>query len=195
MMKARLVVLVSGSGSNLQALIKGCAEGVLSAEIVLVVSNNPDAYGLIRAQNAHIPARALPHAHQKRTQYDASLADLVASYAPDLIILAGWMRILTPTFLDRFPRQVINLHPALPTQFDGTEAIQRAFAAYQRGEIAHSGCMVHYAIPQVDAGEVIAQTVVPIFPDDQLEQFEARMHSAEHQLLIHAVQLCLTASP
>ncbi len=194
----KLVVLVSGSGTNLQALIDATNDGTLSAEIVLVVSNRASAYGLVRADSAEIPTLTFPFAPYKqagksRSEYDADLASAVAQANPDLIVLAGWMRILTPAFLDAFPQRVINLHPALPGQFAGTHAIERAFEAYQRGELDHSGCMVHVAIPEVDAGEVIDIERVDILPDDTLDAFEARMHSAEHRLIVRATQKALDA--
>jgi len=114
------------------------------------------------------------------------LAQRVELFAPDVIVLAGWMRILTPVFLDQFPNKVINLHPALPGQFAGTHAIERAFEAYQRGEIVHSGCMVHYVIPEVDAGPVIESAVVAFEAEDTLETFSARLHAAEHRVIVSA---------
>ncbi len=190
--KARLVVLISGSGTNLQAILDACAEGRLPAEVVLVVSNRKAAYGLVRAEWAGVPTLYFPlkpyrDAGLSREQYDADLAERVAAYKPDLIVLAGWMHILSPAFLDRFPNRVINLHPALPGMFPGTHAIERAFEAFRRGEITHSGCMVHYAIPEVDAGPVIVQAEVPIYDTDTLETFEERMHTTEHRLIVEAI--------
>jgi folate-dependent phosphoribosylglycinamide formyltransferase PurN len=101
------------------------------------------------------------------------------------------MHILSPAFLRQFTNRIINLHPALPGQFDGTQAIARAFAAYQQSKIEHSGCMVHLAIPEVDAGPVVAQRSVPILPEDTLEDFATRMHAAEHELIMEAVQVML----
>lgn len=193
---ARLVVLISGSGTNLQALIDATRNGRLPAQIVLVVSNRKNAYGLTRAAAADIPTLYFPlkpyrDAGERREAYDADLAAEIASYRPDLIVLAGWMHVLSPAFLHRFPRRVINLHPALPGQFAGTQAIERAFAAYERGEITHGGCMVHYAIAEVDAGEVIDQAVVAFAEDDSLEAFAARMHAAEHRLIVAATRQAL----
>lgn len=189
----RLVVLVSGSGTNLQAIIDANEAGELNASIELVVSNRKQAYALERSQNANIPTLYFPfkayrEVGKTRQQYDANLAEKIQNYQPDLIVLAGWLHIFTPEFLGQFPRKVINLHPALPGQFAGTHAIERAFAAYQDGEIAESGCMMHYVIPEVDAGEVIQQTVVPILPDDTLDSFAKRMHQAEHKLIAAAIQ-------
>lgn len=192
----RLVVMISGSGSNLQAIIDAVRTGQLSAEVVVVVSNRRDAYGLQRAQRAGIPTEYFPlkpytDLGRSRTDYDAGLAALVAAYGPDLVVLAGWMHVLSPTFLDRFPRQVLNLHPALPGQFPGTHAIQRAYEAFQAGKIAHTGVMVHWVVPEVDAGPVITQATVPIRPADTLAELEARIHSTEHRLLVQAIRTAL----
>ncbi|MCB9007885.1 MAG: phosphoribosylglycinamide formyltransferase [Ardenticatenaceae bacterium] len=193
----RLVILISGSGSNLQAILDAVAAGRITAVPSLVVSNRKNAYGLVRAENAGVPTAYFPFkpyrdAGKLREEYDADLAGLIRPYQPDLIILAGWMHILSAAFLNHFPNKVINLHPALPGQFAGTHAIQRAYEAYQRGEIAHTGCMVHVTIPEVDAGPVIAQAEVPILPSDSLADLETRMHQAEHTLLVTAVQSVLT---
>ncbi len=194
----RLVVMISGFGSNLQAILDACAAGRLPARVVLVVSNRKDAYGLVRAQRAGIPTLYFPLKPYRergldRTAYDRDLAERIAPFRPDLIVLAGWMHILSPAFLDRFPGRVINLHPALPGMFPGTNAIRRAFEAYQRGEITHSGCMVHVVTPEVDAGPVLAQAIVPIFPEDTLETFEARMHAAEHEVILEGIRAALRA--
>lgn len=190
----RLVVLISGNGSNLQAILDAIQARHLKAEVVAVVSNRRNAYGLERAKNSGIESVYFPYKPYKdegksREEYDADLADKVAKYEPDLIVLAGWMHILSPAFLDHFPQKVINLHPALPGQFDGINAIERAYEAYQRGEIDHSGIMVHYAIPEVDAGDVIIQVHIPILKKDTLADFENRMHENEHKLLVQAIAL------
>ncbi len=182
----RLVVLISGSGSNLQALLDASAEGRLPASIAAVISNQPAAFGLERARRAGVPALVLPKAGAlDRRAYDLALGDLVARYEPDWVILAGWMRLLSSGFLDRFPKRVINLHPALPGQFPGTHAIERAWNAYQSGLIAHTGVMVHLVPDEgVDTGPVLGQTKVPIYPNDTLETLETRVHAVEHQLLV-----------
>jgi formyltetrahydrofolate-dependent phosphoribosylglycinamide formyltransferase len=187
---ARLIVLISGNGSNLQAIIDACASQQLQAEIVSVISNKADAYGLERARKAHIPTRIqLPKHDQERHEYDAELAKVVASYQPDWIILAGWMRILSLHFLKHFPNKVINLHPALPGMYPGTKAIERAFADYQAGKIQHTGIMVHLVPDEdIDCGPILAQTEVAIFPHDTLTSLVERMHKAEHQLLVTALK-------
>ncbi len=195
---ARLVVLISGNGTNLQAILDACQCGDLPARVVAVVSNRRDAYGLERARRYGVPAlyhplapyRAAGHA---RRVYDADLAHLVAAYAPDWVVLAGWMHVLSAAFLNRFPGRVINLHPALPGTFPGVGAIARAFEAYQRGEITGTGVMVHLVPDEgVDSGPVIAQASVPITPADTLESLEGRIHEVEHQLLVGALKRLLS---
>lgn len=192
----RIVVLISGNGSNLQALIDHAGSGDLEVEIAAVVSNNADAYGLTRARRAGIPTLVLDlddvlEEGGSRAGFDIQLAELVAAYEPDLIVLAGWMLILGEGFLDRFPKRVINLHPAMPGAFPGTDAIARAHAAFQRGAIKRTGVMVHKVIPEVDAGPVVTMEPVPIFPDDSVEDLEARVHEVEHNLIVAAVDLLL----
>ena len=184
--KTRLVVLISGNGSNLQAMIEAILAGTLKAEISAVISNQRDAYGLERARKAGIPVVVLPKMkEQTREEYDAQLAQAVQLYAPDWVVLAGWMRILSMNFLSQFPNRVVNLHPALPGTFPGTHAIERAYDAYQRGEIQETGVMVHLVPDEgVDAGPVLAQTQVKILPGDTLADLETRIHQTEHRLLV-----------
>jgi phosphoribosylglycinamide formyltransferase 1 len=191
---SNLVVLISGYGSNLQAILEACEAGELPAQVVAVISNKKEAYGLERARQACIPAVYKPkYKEQDRRDYDTELADLVALYQPDWIVLAGWMRVLSSEFLWRFPDRVVNLHPALPGTFPGTDAIERAFEAYQRGEIAHTGVMVHLVPDEgVDAGPVLAQEVVSIEPGDTLEALEARVHAVEHKLLVAVLKRLTT---
>ena len=189
---SKIVVLISGGGSNLQALIDAIEEGRISAEISLVISNKAAAYGLTRAANANIPTHVQRRkGYASRVEYDVALADVIAAHEPDLIVLAGWMHILSEAFIGRFPQKIINLHPALPGQFAGTRAIERAFAAYQNGDIDHSGCMVHVVIPEVDAGEPLVTARVDFRPNDTLEAFAARMHRTEHEIIVTATQIAL----
>lgn len=187
---SNLVILLSGHGSNLQAILDACASDELQARVVAVISNQSEAFGLERARRSKVPALAKPKPRdQDRRAYDAELADLVASYQPDWIVLAGWLRVLSSAFLDRFPNRVINLHPALPGAFPGMHAIARAYAAYQRGEIDHTGVMIHLVPDEgVDVGPVLAQEIVPILADDTLATLETRMHQTEHHLLIETLK-------
>jgi len=196
----RIAVLISGFGSNLQAIIDAVADGRLpGVEIAVVVSNRRAAYGLERARRAGIPTAYHPlkpyrDAGRSRREYDADLAALLQRHGVEWVVLAGWMHVLSSAFLDAFPNRVINLHPALPGAFPGTDAIRRAFTAYQRGEISHTGVMVHLVPDEtVDAGPVIVQEVVPIYPDDTLETLEARIHATEHRLLVEALQKQLSS--
>lgn len=190
----RLVVLISGNGSNLQAILDACASGELHAAVVTVISNKPDAYGLTRARNAGVEAVHFPKLeNESRRAYDARLHDYVTTKLPDYVVLAGWMRILSSDFLSSFPNRVINLHPALPGMFPGTHAIERAFEAYQRGEIDHTGVMVHLVPDEgVDNGPVLATEIVPIHAEDTLESFEARVHEVEHQVLVKVLKKLTT---
>jgi len=192
-MTARLVVLISGNGSNLQAIFDACASGELSASVVCVVSNTADAYGLVRAKNAGVEAiHFAKQGDEYRNQYDARLAELVAAKEPDYVVLAGWMRILTSSFLNHFPNRVVNLHPALPGMFPGTHAIERAFEAYQRGEIQHTGVMIHLVPDEgVDSGPVLGQHEIYFEPNESIEQFEARVHEIEHKLLVNTLKKIL----
>ena len=187
---ARLVILLSGNGSNFQAIMDACASRELPASIVAVFSDKADAYGLTRAKNAGVDAIYFPKLKtESRRDYDARLAVYVSTCLPDYIILAGWMRILSSSFLSSFPNRVINLHPALPGMFPGTHAIQRAFEAFQRGEIDHTGVMVHLVPDEgVDNGPVLATAVVPIHKLDTLNSLEARVHETEHRLLVETLK-------
>jgi phosphoribosylglycinamide formyltransferase 1 len=195
-MTARLVVLISGNGSNLQAILDACASGELPASVACVISNKADAYGLVRAKNAGVEAIHFEKlATETRQEYDQRLAGYVTTKQADYIILAGWMRILSSSFLSSFPNKVINLHPALPDTFPGTHAIERAFKAYQRGEIDHTGVMVHLVPDEgVDNGPVLATEIIPIHKDDTLETLETRVHQTEHTLLVNTIKSLLKKS-
>jgi formyltetrahydrofolate-dependent phosphoribosylglycinamide formyltransferase len=192
-MTARLAVLISGNGSNLQAIIDAIRMRVLPAEIVVVVSNRKDAYGMERAAKAGIPTLYHPlkpyrEAGHSRQEYDAALASQLRTYKPDWIVLAGWMHILSEEFLRHFPFRVVNLHPALPGQFPGANAIADALAAYKEGKIKHTGCMVHLVPDEaVDSGPIIGSVDVPIYPTDSQETLAQRMHQAEHTLLVQSL--------
>ncbi|MGL4610959.1 MAG: phosphoribosylglycinamide formyltransferase [Trueperaceae bacterium] len=191
-MKQRLVILISGSGTNLQAIIDACQDKTLAAEIVLVVSNRKAAYGLERAKAANIPTLYFPlkpysDAAKPRTLYDTDLTEAIKPYEPDLIVLAGFMHIFSPIFTKTFPN-TINLHPALPGQFPGAHGIEDAYAAFQRGEITESGCMIHVVTPELDAGPVVATRVVKFENGDTLESFSRRLRAAELELIVEGIQ-------
>jgi formyltetrahydrofolate-dependent phosphoribosylglycinamide formyltransferase len=185
--------MASGNGSNLQAVLDACARGELPAEVVAVVSDHDTAYALKRAADAGVPSVHVGrHTDEPRAEYDARLADIVAGFAPDLVVLAGWMRILTTAFLGWFPDRVINLHPALPGELPGTHAIERAWQEALSGQRTRTGVMVHLVPDEgVDDGPVLATAEVPIQPDDTLDTLVARVHATEHHLLVDAIRtLC-----
>jgi formyltetrahydrofolate-dependent phosphoribosylglycinamide formyltransferase len=190
---SRLVVLISGNGSNLQAILDACTSGELNAKVVSVISNKADAYGLVRARKAGVETiHFRKQENETRQQYDARLAAHVATCLPDYVILAGWMRILSTSFLSCFPNRVINLHPALPGMFPGLHAIERAYEAYQRGDIKHTGVMVHLVPDEgVDNGPLLGQQEIHFQLNESLERFEARVHEVEHKLLVNTLMTML----
>lgn len=190
---ARIVVLASGGGTNCQALIDACVSDVLDAEIVAVITNNPDARVLERAHAGGITSHVIEHAGRDaglRRQADQRLIELVSSCDPDLVVLAGWMRILGAEVGAAFP--MMNLHPGKPGEFPGIRAIDRAYDAWTNGEISESGVMIHW-VPDdgVDVGPVIVTESVPFVAGDSLGDFEARMHAMEHQLIVAGVAQAL----
>ncbi len=191
MKKLSIAVLISGSGSNLQAIIDQIAENKLAVEIKVVISNNPDAYGLLRAKKANIATEILSYKKLKNTgqgtreDYDRKLIELIKSYQIDLVVLAGWMYILSPQFLEAFPNQVINLHPAILPSFPGTHAIEQAW----NYGVKYTGVTVHFVDSGVDTGPIILQEPIEIKKDDTLEILEERIHKVEHKLLPLAIQL------
>lgn len=194
---ARVLVMASGNGSNLQAILDACAAGTIPACVVAVVSDQPRAFALTRAAQAGVPTVHVGRHHgEARADYDARLADIVAGFGPDLIVLAGWMRILTSSFLGWFPGRVVNLHPALPGELPGTHAIERAWHEALAGERTRTGVMIHYVPDEgVDDGPVIATAEVPILADDTLDALEARVHAVEHRLLVDTIAaLCTRAA-
>lgn len=193
----RLTVLISGNGSNLEALIRACDSLRLPAEVCLAVSSSAAAYGLERARKHGIPAEVLSWTDHRskggsRSSYDEELACRVAASHPDLIVLAGWTRILTLNFLSRFPWKVINLHPALPGTFTGMRGIEQAYAAWQQGTIRETGAMVHWVPDEgVDSGPVIRSVSLPFHRGETLESLSGRVHAAENELIVEAVSAAL----
>ena len=186
----RLVVLVSGNGSNLQAILDACESGILAAEVVAVVSNKHSVKALERAESAGVPAVVVSAvAGETRDEYDTRLTSVVSSFMPDFVVLAVYMRILSMEFLSWFPGQVINLHPSLPGDIVGVGAIEKAYAEFQSGLRDHSGVMVHFVPDEgVDNGPVLASARVEIAHDDTLVTFEEKMHRLEHKLLIEVLR-------
>lgn len=177
-MSCRVAVLVSGSGTNLQALIDASRQSSASAEIAAVISNKEHAFGLQRARDAGIDALFLDHRGKKREEYDRDLVDALNRYAIDWVFLAGFMRILTPVFLNSFPGRVVNIHPALLPSFPGMAAQRQAYDA----GVSISGATVHFVDGGMDTGAIIAQGAVQRLPEDSFDEFSARILRMEHRL-------------
>jgi phosphoribosylglycinamide formyltransferase 1 len=193
----RLVVLASGSGTNLQAILDACCDGRLPASVSAVVSNKAGSGALQRAADAGVPfVHIAPHRDEQRADYDARLADIVSGFDPDFVVLAGWMRVLSMSFLGWFPDMVVNLHPALPGELPGMDAIERAWREAQAGLRNATGVMVHLVPDEgIDAGPVLATATVPIHPSDTLESLTNRAHGVEHRLLVETLAtLCTTGA-
>lgn len=172
-----VVVLISGSGSNLQALIDQSLQGQLDIEIKAVISNKASAYGLERAQKADIPTHALSHKDfESREAFDAELASLIDQYQPKLVVLAGFMRILTETFTRRYEGRMLNIHPSLLPKFKGLDTHQRAIDAKE----AEHGVSVHFVTAELDAGSVVLQASTEITADDNAESLAQKVHALEH---------------
>ncbi len=186
--KTPIAVLISGRGSNLQCLIDACAAEDYPARIVAVISNRPDAYGLERAKEANIPAIAIDHkAYDTRESFEAALDAALREAGAEFVCLAGFMRILTPDFVNAWEGRMINIHPSLLPKFKGVDTHARAIEA---GETEH-GCTVHWVTPGMDEGPTIAQARVPVLPDDTPETLAARVLVEEHRLYPEALKLAL----
>lgn len=184
--KLRLGVLASGGGTNLQAIIDRCREGKLAAEVVLVLSNKPQAGALQRARSCGIPAVAVDHRHcPDREAFDRRMVDALRQAEVDLVILAGFMRILTPVFLSAFPQRIMNIHPGLLPAFPGIDA-QRQALEYG---VKLAGCTVHFVDPGVDTGPIIIQAAVPVLDDDDESSLARRILEQEHRIYPRAIQL------
>lgn len=180
-----IAVLLSGSGSNLQAIIDRIEAGVLDARITLVLSNKPDAYGLTRAKNHNIPTLCLEHAKfTDRESFDQAMVAAIKDSGAQAVVLAGFMRMLTPGFLAAFPGRVVNIHPALLPSFPGVHG-QRDAADYG---VTLAGCTVHFVDELMDHGEVVIQAAVPAYPDDDGDSLGERILALEHRILPQAVQ-------
>lgn len=180
-----VVVLISGSGSNLQALIDHLQPDASPARIRAVISNRADAYGLERAKNAHIDTRVLDHkAYEGREAFDAALMQAIDAFDPHLVVLAGFMRILTPGFVRHYAGRLLNIHPSLLPRHTGLHTHQRALDA---GDREH-GCSVHFVTEELDGGPLVVQAVIPVQSDDTPQSLAKRVHMQEHRIYPLAVQ-------
>ena len=186
MTPCRIVVLISGSGSNLQALIDASERGDIDGRIVAVLSNRPGVKGLERASAHNIPAITIDHTgYPDRESFDQALAQKIDAYEPDLIVLAGFMRILTDEFVERYGGRMLNIHPSLLPNFQGLNTHQRAIDA----GVSEHGVSVHFVTPELDGGPVVRRASVPVLPNDSADTLAARVLKQEHRIYPEAVGL------
>lgn len=187
-----IAVLVSGNGTNFQAIIDAIAAGrIANGRIACLVSNRPDAFALERAKRHNIPALILEHnGFANRREYDTALVALLREHGVQLVVLAGFMRILSPVMVEAFPNAIMNIHPALLPSFPGLDAQQQALDYGVR----YSGCTVHFVDCGTDTGPVILQAVVPVLADDTAETLSQRIHGEEHRIYPEAVKLFCSGS-
>ncbi len=182
----RIAVLISGRGSNLRALIDACAAPDFPAEIVCVLSNKPDAGGIAHAEKAGIPVEIVwQKDYTSKAEFESAMLAALGQYPVDLICLAGFMRILSPNFIARWPDRILNIHPSLLPDYKGLDVHERVVA----DKCAESGCSVHFVVPETDAGPVIVQERVPVLPDDTPDTLAARILAREHVAYPKAVRL------
>ncbi len=182
----KLGVLASGSGSNFEAIAQAIAAQALNAQVQVVIYNNPEAKVRQRAENWKVPAQLLNHrVFPSREALDAEIVKTFKAHDVEWVIMAGWMRVVTPVLLDAFPNRALNIHPSILPSFPGTRAVEQALA---KG-VKVAGCTVHYVVPEVDSGPIIIQAVVPVLPDDDAERLHARIQVQEHRILPIAIQI------
>lgn len=200
-----IVVLISGNGSNLQAIIDAAAGADLPVDIRAVISNRADAFGLQRARRARLPTETIDqHAYPDRECYDQALQSLIDSYQPGLVVLAGYMRILGSAIVARYEGRMLNIHPSLLPSFRGLHTHERAIAA----KVKEHGASVHFVTRELDGGPVIIQARVPVYPDDDADHLAARVLTVEHKiyplairwyaegrLRMHYGQVCMDGKP
>ena len=181
----QLGVLVSGVGSNLQAILDAIGAGTLNAQVKVVIANRPGALALERARAAGVPALTIPHKDfASREAFDRALVSALREANVNWVVLAGFMRVLTPEFLSAFQGRIINIHPSLLPSFPGVEATKQALDY----GVKLTGCTVHFVDQGVDSGKIIAQRAVPVEPGDDLSSLGARVHAAEHELFVHVLR-------
>ncbi|HKZ60436.1 MAG TPA: phosphoribosylglycinamide formyltransferase [Candidatus Thermoplasmatota archaeon] len=181
----RVAVLVSGSGTNLQAILDAVEAGTIDAKVVVVFSNKRGAHALARAAKHKVPCEVLEADSKDREAYDREAAALIAKYGPDLLVFAGYMRVVTKAFIERFPDRIINIHPALLPAFPGMHAQAQALEF----GVKVTGCTTHFVRAEVDAGPIILQAGVPVEEGDTVEALTARILVEEHKILPRTIQL------
>jgi phosphoribosylglycinamide formyltransferase 1 len=186
MRKIKVAVLISGNGSNLQALIDACNSPDYPAEIAVVISNKDNAYGLVRAKNAEIDTCIISHRDfAGRVDFDAAMHQQLLDYNIEIVCLAGFMRLLTPKFVEQWQGRMINIHPSLLPAYKGLDTHARVLAS---GE-SHTGATVHYVVAEMDAGEIILQKKIAIVPDDDAHSLQQKVHQLEHIIYPQALRI------
>jgi phosphoribosylglycinamide formyltransferase-1 len=184
-MPLALGVLVSGNGSNLQAILDACMRGTLDARVSCVISNRTQAFALERASRAHVPAIAIPHqGFESREAFDRAMIAALRQHGADWVVMAGFMRVITPELLRAFPGRIVNIHPSLLPSFPGVAAPRQALAY----GVKVTGCTVHFVDEGVDSGPIIAQRAVPVLDGDDEASLSERIHEAEHELFVSVLQ-------
>lgn len=180
----KLGILLSGRGSNFEAIAAAVGEGRIEAEIAVVISNKPEAPGLARAKELGIPAESIPSKGTRREEYDRRVAARLKEYGVDLVCLAGYMRLLSAGFVAEFPHRIVNIHPSLLPAFPGVDAQGQAL---QHG-VRYTGCTVHFVDEHLDSGPIIEQAVVPVLEGDDEHALAARILKEEHRIYAEAIQ-------
>jgi phosphoribosylglycinamide formyltransferase-1 len=182
----RLAVMASGNGSNFEALVRACRTGSLQAEVTVLVVNNPGCAAIDRAELLGVPWQLVDHrSHASREDLDRALINLFRQKAIDLVVMAGWMRVVTPLLIAAFPERLVNIHPSLLPSFRGMNAAAQALEA----GVTLTGCTAHLVSAEVDAGRILVQAAVPVLADDDLASLSLRIQRQEHRILPLAVQL------
>jgi len=190
MRRIRIGVLASGGGTNLQAIIDACDRGEIDGDVVVVISNVPEAYALERARAHGIPAFAFPHKGLTREEHEKDIIACLVQHQVDLVALAGYLRMMTPLFIDKYAGRIMNTHPALLPSFGGKDChglkVHKAVIDYG---CKVSGCTIHFVTLEVDGGQIILQKAVPVLEDDTPEMLQDRILKEEHKLFPRAIQL------
>lgn len=182
----KLGIMASGSGSNFEAVAQAIKDGQLNAQIQVLIYNNPGIQAVERAKRWDVPAVLLNHRdYKQREELDAAIVERLRQYEVEWVIMAGWMRIVTPVLINAFPDRIINIHPSLLPSFKGIRAVEQALAA----GVKITGCTVHLVSLEVDSGSILIQAAVPVLPDDTLETLHARIQVQEHQILPQGIRL------
>jgi phosphoribosylglycinamide formyltransferase 1 len=180
----KIGVLASGTGSNFEAIAQAIAQNQLAAQIEVLVYNNPQAKAAVRAQHHNIPAQLLNHRdYPSREVLDQAIVGVLQNYSVELVVMAGWMRVVTPVLLEAFPSRVLNIHPSLLPSFKGIRAVEQAIAA----GVKITGCTAHWVVPEVDSGEILVQAAVPVLSEDTSDTLHARIQVQEHRVIVAAI--------